>query len=336
MSQPQPAPFQPPSQPPKSYWTAGKIIALVLVAILVTGVSGFAAFNYLNGRTSSPTGTSSTCSNGATNPPSCTSYSPCSNGANNPPACTTFNPCVNGASNPPTCNQFPSCSNGATNYPSCTVYNVSVSLTCTADGGNYYGNVGTIDGPFGGWCTALVTDSTVPTGMIGWSCDKNCVLGTPNPCCGAPPLYSTTCTLSAVSSTSSDCGNRGFPVQPTNGYYSSLTLYATYQGDATHLSSSSVGYTFTAPSSVSVAVNAAYHAGCIGCSVTGVDFTSGIITYHASCPLGINYCSTVSLPNLQSYTVKVYYSGTFGSGVSCTRYMDLYQFSSTASGQFDC
>ncbi len=27
----------------------------------------------------------------------------CSNGANNPPTCTTFNPCTNGATNPPTC-----------------------------------------------------------------------------------------------------------------------------------------------------------------------------------------------------------------------------------------
>ncbi len=60
-----------PSQPQKSYWTAGKIVALVLVAVLIVGVSGFAAFNYLNNRLNSPSGSSNSCSNGATNYPSC-------------------------------------------------------------------------------------------------------------------------------------------------------------------------------------------------------------------------------------------------------------------------
>jgi hypothetical protein len=65
----QSVPSQDPSQPQRPFWTAGKIIALVLVAILVVSVSGFAAFNYLG----SPFGSGNKpCSNGATDYPSCT------------------------------------------------------------------------------------------------------------------------------------------------------------------------------------------------------------------------------------------------------------------------
>lgn len=50
----------------------------------------------------------------------------CSNGATNPPVCTTNTSgvCLNGAIDPPACTSVPTCSNGATNPPACT--------TCTA------------------------------------------------------------------------------------------------------------------------------------------------------------------------------------------------------------
>lgn len=73
-----------------------------------------------------------TCSNGATNPPSCTTFADCFNGAINPPSCTNctsgqslvsgacHSNCSNGATNPPSCDNV--CTNGATNYPACNSY----------------------------------------------------------------------------------------------------------------------------------------------------------------------------------------------------------------------
>jgi len=70
-----------------------------------------------------PSSPAPTCSNGATNYPTCTlSGSPtCSNGAADYPTCTPPT-CTNGATNYPSCNAFPSCPNGATNYPACTLF----------------------------------------------------------------------------------------------------------------------------------------------------------------------------------------------------------------------
>lgn len=73
---------------------------------------------------SEPKGT--TCTNGATNPPACTTTdggSTCINGATNPPLCTIDGGgvCINGATNPPTCttDSGGGCVNGATNPPVC-------------------------------------------------------------------------------------------------------------------------------------------------------------------------------------------------------------------------
>jgi hypothetical protein len=62
----------PPPQPPKPYWTAGKILALALVVILVAGLFGFGAFNYVRQNSLFRT-LSNSCSNGAINHPSCNS-----------------------------------------------------------------------------------------------------------------------------------------------------------------------------------------------------------------------------------------------------------------------
>ena len=83
-----------------------------------------------NGATNPPACTTNngSCLNGATNPPTCNNGgNSCTNGATNPPACTTNNgSCLNGATNPPTCdNGGGSCTNGATNPPACTKNNGS-------------------------------------------------------------------------------------------------------------------------------------------------------------------------------------------------------------------
>jgi len=68
------------------------------------------------------------CSNGATNPPLCTTGGggECLNGATNPPECTTSDDgkCLNGATNPPLCTTSDDgkCLNGAANPPSCTIF----------------------------------------------------------------------------------------------------------------------------------------------------------------------------------------------------------------------
>lgn len=96
-----------------------------------------------NGATNPPSCDNNVCTNGATNYPSCNNNA-CTNGATNAPDCTTCpsgqtmvngqcaNSCTNGATNPPTCTTCPaaqtmvngqcinSCANGATNAPTCS------------------------------------------------------------------------------------------------------------------------------------------------------------------------------------------------------------------------
>ena len=115
----------------KSSWATGKVVAAVLVVVLIVGVLGFAEFNYLINRPSSPSSSSSTCANGATNYPGCNLCPSgqssaggrcehvCANGATNPPGCNS-NVCSNGATNPPTCSSGV-CSNGADDFPQCTI-----------------------------------------------------------------------------------------------------------------------------------------------------------------------------------------------------------------------
>lgn len=63
-----------------------------------------------------------TCSNGANNPPTCSTYDPCSNGANNPPSCSTFTPTVSISASPSTIDQGQSSTLtwSSTNATSCT------------------------------------------------------------------------------------------------------------------------------------------------------------------------------------------------------------------------
>jgi hypothetical protein len=111
----------------------GKIVTLVLVAVLIVSIPGFVAFNYF--RHNSPSPTSNTCSNGATNYPSCNNTT-CSNGATNYPRCNN-NVCTNEATNYPQCSNNV-CSNGAYNFPQCTGSTCSVPASITSHVYNPY------------------------------------------------------------------------------------------------------------------------------------------------------------------------------------------------------
>jgi len=300
----------------RPYWTAAKVVGLVLVMFIAVSAVGAGVYYTLSKGQTATGGSDHSCSSGQT----------LVNGS-------CYANCSNGATNPPTCDQNSQCSDGAINPPLCTVYSSSVSLSCTPTDGFYSGNVGTGQGPFGAYCTATVTDRTIPTGTVGWSSYQ--ALG-----------GSSTCTLIGTSGSTSACSDTLTPAQPTNGYLTHMTVLANYQGDNSH-TSSSVSSTLTAPSTVTLSGTAMYQPGCIGCSVTSVVIVNSgthqttTIT-SSTCPGNSNWCFTVSLPNLQNYTVHVYYSGTFGSG-ACNSvgsnpnfYVDIYQFSNTAGGNFDC
>jgi hypothetical protein len=85
---PEPSNSTPVQPSKKPYWTTGKIVALILVAVLVVGVSGFAGFRYLTNRHNAASSLSNSCNNGATNYPACNNNI-CSNGASNFPQCTS-------------------------------------------------------------------------------------------------------------------------------------------------------------------------------------------------------------------------------------------------------
>ena len=312
----QPAPFQPPSQPQKPNWTTGKIVALILVALLVAGVSGFAAFNYYgrqfsptqpcsNGATNYPTCNScssgqtltggsctNNCTNGATNPPSCTSYSACSNGANNPPACTTFNPCSNGATNPPTCNIFPTCSNGATNYPQCSMFNTATSITCNPITIETHSLVSAA-------CMITVTSTqapTEPTGNVGFTASGTTAWSANGaPCTLTLATGFAYCNISDVT---------------TTGPSGTMTINAEYGGDTSHAKSTgSISLTVDNPPST-VTVSGSVSTTGLFTSPSEIEFiSSAAVGYYASASSG-SY--SVDLPNLTTYSVIVYWvSGSF-------------------------
>ena len=127
-----------------------------------------------------------TCSNGATDYPTCTPPT-CSNGATNYPTCTPPT-CSNGATDYPTCTP-PTCSNGATDYPTCTPpasgtnyyanYNCNGQSQCIADMGYNTGSAG----PFctiascNDWLNQFIAGNctTSPTYAITNSAGSTCV-----------------------------------------------------------------------------------------------------------------------------------------------------------------
>jgi hypothetical protein len=293
-----------------------------MVAILVVGVSGFAAFNYLtqksspiacsNGATNYPscnscssgqilTGGScvSNCTNGATNPPSCTSYSPCSNGANNPPACTTFNPCSNGATNPPTCNIFPTCSNGATNYPQCSMFDTATTITCTPSTIETHSLVSTS-------CRVTVTSThapTEPTGSVGFTASGTTAwYANGAPCTLTLATGYTYCDITGVT---------------TTGPSGTMTINAEYGGDSTHSSSGgSFDLTVNNPPST-VTVSGSVSTVGAGTSPYKIEFDD-VSTGVGTSTLVSSGSYSISLTNLRTYDVIVYWTGALGSSGTCS------------------
>lgn len=333
MSQSEPAPFQPPSQPPKPYWTAGKIVALVLVALLIVGVSGFAAFNYLNNRLTSPSGSSGVCTNGATNYPSCNNNS-CSNGTTNFPSCSScpygqsfvggscYGNCTNGATNPPSCNNNV-CSNGATNYPTCTIFNTTTSLSCspTSIMSHQLNSSACI-------VTVTATVAAPPTGTVDFRASyswfaNSCYQGS-TMACQLVPLsggYSSQFTLSGVS------------VQDNKG---SLTVYAHYNGDNSHLTSDGQFTLSVVNPPTTVTVTGTVSTAGTGTHPVKIEFvnTSTGISYSAV-PSSGSY--TITLSNLQTYNVLIDWNGAFGSSGTCSAgTLDLQSSADTLYVNYRC
>ena len=80
--------------------------------------------------------------------PTAVTYNSCTNGATNYPSCTTNNGvCINGATNYPTCT-FNACPNGAYNFPACTVcYNGATNPPTCGSGSSSSGGGGSTTPP---------------------------------------------------------------------------------------------------------------------------------------------------------------------------------------------
>ncbi len=313
MSQTQPAPYYPP-QPQKPYWTAGKIIALVLVIIAGVSAAGAGLFYYSNTRsTASVNPVSSTCSNGATNYPSCNT---CASGQSFVSGSCVSN-CTNGATNPPACSNNV-CNNGATNYPTCTVFQTTTTLTCNPS--TVRVNLTETS------CTVTVSDTTIPTGIVGISCT-----GRPGRAygdCSTTPSGS--CSLSGVSGYSSTCIFTAIATGPGT----SEIIYANYQGDSTHLSSSGQFTLTVTPPPTTVTVTGT--ATVIGvATATQIDFinTSSGLTYTALIYSG-SY--TITLTNFQSYNVILHWRVLGLSGTTVCGTLDLHSYADTWYANYRC
>jgi hypothetical protein len=311
----EPAQQSPYPQPSKPYWTAGKIIALILVVLVVVSAAAAAGVYYYYLNRPTPAGVSSVCSNGATNYPSCNS---CSSGQSFVSG-TCYNNCTNGATNPPACSNNV-CSNGATNYPTCTVFQTTTTITC--DPNTVHVNFTQSS------CTVTVSDTTIPTGMVGISCT-----GRPGytygDCSTTPP--SNTCSLSGVSSTSATCT---FSVTAT-GPEASEIIYANYQGDTTHLSSSGqFALTVTPPpTTVTVTGTASVYGTATAKSIQFVDSQTGV-SYLALINSGTY---TINLTNFRTYDVIINWTNLgVGGSTTCPSALQLKSYSDTWYANYQC
>jgi hypothetical protein len=252
----------------KPYWTNGKIIALVLVALLIVGVSGVAAFNYLNNRPSSPSGSSDTCSNGATNPPSCTS-SPCSN--------------------------------RATNYPQCTTFTTSATLTCTPSKIVSHSLNSTS-------CDVKVFSQapTVSTGNVGFTAS------------GVTSWYFSSssanpCVLKVFSADTSYCTISGVSTVGPSG---TMVLNAAYGGDGTHVSSTGTFNIQVIDPPSTVTVSGSVSTVGAGTSPYKIEFDDTSTGVGTSTTVNSESYS-ISLTNLRTYNVIVFWTGVLGSSGTC-------------------
>jgi hypothetical protein len=298
------------------------------------------------------------CTNGATNPTSCnvcpanqtfsnnTCYNSCTNGASNPPACnnnvcnngtinypscnvcqsgqtyvsgTCYNNCTNGATNPPACDNNV-CQNGATNYPTCTIFRTTTTFSCNPS--TVHVNLTETT------CVATVSDTTVPTGTVGFSC-------TTRPghtyCDASGP--SNTCNLTAVSAQASQCSF----TETATGPESTETFYANYQGDATHLSSSgSTDITvLPPPSNVVVSGTAEPFGTAKSTSIQFADTITGTTYFTVTASGTGSY--TITLPNFRSYYVTIFWTNLGSPGqTTCPGTFALSTYSDTYTMNFQC
>ncbi len=227
--------------------------------------------------------------------------------------------------NPPTCNVFPSCSNGATNYPACTIFTTSTTLTCTRTTimGHSLGSTS---------CEVRVSSqaATTATGNVGFVASLSCGATTPN--CGwfgnGIP-----CTLTIFTTDTSYCTITQVSTIEISG---TMTLYASYGGDSTHKSSSaSLELTVTAPpATITVSGTVSAQAGCMGCSATSVLFYDEGTSQIYGARLSGDTC-TISLQNLHTYCITIYWSGTFGHG-GCNKNLTLNQSTDTLTADYQC
>jgi hypothetical protein len=268
----------------RPFWTIGKILALVLVALLIVGVSGFAAFNYLNNRAISPSGSSNTCSNGATDYPTC----------NN-------NTCSNGATNPPSCTSSP-CSNRATNYPQCTTFTTSVTLTCASSRLVSHSLNSTS-------CEVRVLSQapTVSTGSVGFTAS------------GVTAWYLSSssanpCALKVFSADTSYCTITGVSTVGPSG---TMVVSAAYGGDGTHLSSTGTFSIQVIDPPTTVTVSGSVSTVGAGTSPYKIEFDDigTSVGYSTTVSSG---AYSISLTNLKTYNVVVYWTGILGSSGTCS------------------
>jgi hypothetical protein len=254
---------------------------LVLVALLVVGVSGLAAFNYLNNGPISPSGSS--CSNGATNYPSC----------NN-------NTCSNGATNPPSCTSSP-CSNGATNYPQCSTFTTSTTVTCTQTKVVSH-NLNSTS------CEVKVFSQapTVSTGNVGFTAS------------GVTAWYFSSsstnpCVLKVFSADTSYCTISGVSTVGPSG---TMILYAAYGGDGTHLSSTGTLNIQVIDPPTAVTVSGSVSTVGAGTSPLKIEFDD-ISTGGGTSTTVSSGSYSISLANLTTYNVIVFWTGVLGSSGTC-------------------
>ena len=299
-------------QPSKPHWTAGKIIALVLVVLVVVSAAAAAGvYYYLNRPVAN--GVSSICSNGATNYPSCNTCSSGQSFVNG----TCYNNCTNGATNPPACSNNV-CSNGATNYPTCTVFQTTTTVTC--DPSTVHVNLTQSS------CTVTVSDTTIPTGTVGLSCTAR-----PGYTHGDCSSTNPTCSLSGVSSTSATC----ILSVTATGPEASEIIYANYQGDNTHLSSSGQ-FTLTVtppPTTVTVTGTASVYGTATAKSIEFVDSQTGV-SYLALINSGTY---TINLANFRTYNVIINWTILgIGGSTTCPSPLQLRSYSDTWYANYQC
>ncbi len=231
---------------------------------------------------------------------------------------TVTNPmCSNGASNYPACNM---CANGASNPPSCNMWPTTTSITCSATTLVNH-NLNSTS------CEIRVSSQapTLPTGSVGVGASGSLPLHANNvPCTLTVFVGYSYCTITEVS-TSAPAGT--------------LTLNASYAGDSTNVKSTgSVSLTVVdPPRSVTVSgtagvfgVGVAYRIGFVD-KATDVGYTATV--YGAGAGTSGTY--TISLPNLTTYAVTVYYSATINGSTACGT-LPLQSISDTLTSNYKC